>query len=388
MGADLAQLRQFEEAGRIFDLRKAIESGGSGEVLFYRGLVAARFGNDAVAVEQLSRFLDARPDREMERKAHEELASVHVRASRFGDAASEYAAAIEQIPAGDTRRFDLEEQRVICESLRDTPPQTIEFEKDISVKARMLDTWIVPVDVNGKTAEWIFDTGANFSVVTESEAARIGLSVQEPSGIAIGSTGKRNKVRVAVAQDLHFGAAHLRNVAFAVIADNALPRQAPRGILGFPVIRALGYVSVSSKGVIRISPNSTIAPGEPNLFFEGLTPIVEVHHNGHALQMVLDTGAGTSTLYPTFRAALSLEEIGRLRKKELKSTGVGGTAVDTVEIAPKLRLELPGKVLDLSNISLQSRQPDEFRFEDGRIGMDALAGGFTLDFRTMQLRLD
>jgi hypothetical protein len=67
---------------------------------------------------------------------------------------------------------------------------------------------------------------------------------------------------------------------------------------------------------------------------------------------------------------------------------VGETVVGAVDIAPKLRLELPGKAVDLINISLQSRQPDEFRYEDGRIGMDALAGGFTLDFRAMQLRLD
>jgi hypothetical protein len=62
--------------------------------------------------------------------------------------------------------------------------------------------------------------------------------------------------------------------------------------------------------------------------------------------------------------------------------------VGALDVAPKLHLELPGKAVDLVNISLQSRQPDEFRFEDGRIGMDALAGGFTLDFRAMQLRLN
>jgi hypothetical protein len=54
-------------------------------------VVAARFGQDAVAVSQLRRFLETHPDRELERKAHEELASVLIRASRYGDSASEYA---------------------------------------------------------------------------------------------------------------------------------------------------------------------------------------------------------------------------------------------------------------------------------------------------------
>jgi predicted aspartyl protease len=387
-GADLAQLRQLEEAKRTFDLRRALESTASNDqVLFYRAIVAARFGQDAVAVEQLRRFLNMRPDPEMERKAHEELASVLVRGSRYCEAASEYTAALRLTPASDAGRFESEEIQAFCESLRDTPPQSVEFEKDVPVKARLLDAWIVPVNVNGKTAEWIFDTGATFSFVTESEAVRIGLSAHDSSAIALGSTGKRNSVRIAVAQDVRLGAAHLRSVAFIVIADNALPRQAPRGILGFPVIRALGSVSISAKGLVQIDPNSTIAPGEPNLFFDGLTPIGEVRHGGRALQMVLDTGAGQSALYPSFRIALSPEENARLRKKKVRSTGVGATVVRTVDIAPKLRLELPGKAVDLSNISLQPQQPANFPYEDGTIGMDALGGGFTLDFRAMQLRL-
>jgi len=139
--------------------------------------------------------------------------------------------------------------------------------------------------------------------------------------------------------------------------------------------------------LVRIDPNSTVAPGEPNLFFDGLTPIGEVRHGGRALQMVLDTGAGQSALYPSFRIALSPEENARLRKKKVRSTGVGETVVRTVDVAPTLRLELSGKAVDLSNISLESQQPANFPYEDGTMGMDALGGGFTLDFRAMQLRL-
>ena len=42
----------------------------------------------------------------------------------------------------------------------------------------------------------------------------------------------------------------------------------------------------------------------------------------------------------------------------------------------------------MNSITLQARQPEEFPYEDGRIGMDvSLTGGFTLDLRAMQLWL-
>jgi predicted aspartyl protease len=81
------------------------------------------------------------------------------------------------MPANDPGRADLEEKRAICDALRDASPQTVEFRNAATVKARLLGSWVVPVNVNGRNSEWIFDNGANFSVVIESEAARVGLTI-------------------------------------------------------------------------------------------------------------------------------------------------------------------------------------------------------------------
>ena len=107
-----------------------------------------------------------------------------------------------------------------------------------------LGSWDVPLEVNGRQGEWIFDTGANLSTLTESEAARMGLKPQEADAYVNGSTGKKNPLRFAVAQDLRSGNAHLRNVLFLILSDQALyigPLKSQiRGILGLPVLRALG----------------------------------------------------------------------------------------------------------------------------------------------------
>jgi len=253
-----------------------------------------------------------------------------------------------------------------------------------------LGTWDVPVQVKGMAAQWIFDTGANTSTISESEAKRLGLTVFDSKAYVGGSTGVKNALRLAVAGDLQFGSARLRNVAFLVIADKLLDiptlHLAINGILGLPVLRALGSVSISAEGDVRM--HAEHSSGEPNLFFMDQTPIAEVEHAGHRVQMFVDTGANASTLYPSFRAALSGDEIKSLRKGIEKAGGVGGVTKTKTASVPTLQLDFAGGAATLTKITLLFRPPkDDRRYRDGVIGMDALFGGVLFDFEPMRLQL-
>jgi hypothetical protein len=107
--------------------------------------------------------------------------------------------------------------------------------------------------VSGHKGEWIFDTGANMSTITEFEAARMGLTAREAATRVKGSTGAKSPLRVAVAKDFKFGGAKLSNVVFLVLPDRSLfigpLKYQITGILGLPVIRALGRTGISAKGV-------------------------------------------------------------------------------------------------------------------------------------------
>src|SRR5712692_7400409 len=85
---------------------------------------------------------------------------------------------------------------------------------------------------------------------------RLGLSIRDASVYVKGSTDKKNSLRLAVAPELRFGGARLSNVVFLVLADEALYisplKYQIRGILGLPVLRALGTVRISAEGVVRI----------------------------------------------------------------------------------------------------------------------------------------
>jgi predicted aspartyl protease len=395
--ADVTQLGHLHERHRTFELRRALEQPGldATGTLFYRAVAAARFGHEPQAIEDLRTFLAANPDPAIERKAYEELASALVRIGRYGEAASAWAEALRLTPRDEAGRDGNENTHALYESLRDVAPQAIEFGEEVPVEAthNLAGSWNVPVEVNGHLGEWIFDTGANLSTLTESEAMKMGLSTRQTGAYVNGSTGKKNPLRLAVAGDLRFGTAHLRNVVFLVLADEKLYvgplKYQIRGILGLPVLRALASLRMSANGSLRFGANAPAVPGDPNLFFDELNPIVETRHADRRLQMFLDTGANATCIYPSFRDAMSQGELAKLKRKRETTGGAGGIVKRQTEVVPTLRLEFLSRAVDITNVSLLSSQPlGNARYRDGVIGADALADGFTLDFRTMQLRIE
>jgi predicted aspartyl protease len=395
--ADVTELRRLHEKDLIFQLRETLQQPGwnDSETLFYRAVVEGRFGRETAAIEDLRKFLAARPSHDLERRAYEELASALARIGHYGEAASAWAEALRLTPLREQDRADTENTRGLYESLGNVPPQTIQFDPEVHIEAKhsALGNWDVPVEVNGRRGEWIFDTGANQSTLSESEAARMGLSIRDASVYVKGSTDKKNSLRLAVAPELRFGGARLTNVVFLVLSDEALYisplKYQIRGILGLPVLRALGVVGISAEGMVRIETKAAGEPGEPNMFFDGLSPIVETRHAGQRLAMLLDTGANKSTAYPSLRAALTRDELGGLKIKQDTSGGAGGIAQRTINVIPALGLEILDRTAQLTNLALLLKQPaGDASYLDGVLGMDALVGGFTLDFGRMQFRLD
>jgi predicted aspartyl protease len=394
---EVAQLRQLQEKSRFFELREALQKAGwdNPENLFYRGLVESRFGQERAAVVDLQKFLAASNDQGLHRKANEEMASALVRLGRYGDAALALSEVLRLTPPNDIDRTDTENSRAFYESLADVAPQTVEFGEETAVQAEFnpLGSWNVPVEVNGHKGTWIFDTGANWSTVSESEAAEMGLALRETNTYVKGSTGKKNPLRVAIAGDLRFGNAHLRNVVFLVLSDKALYvgplKYQIRGILGIPVLRALGRVSMSAKGVVRIEAKGASADAEPNLFLDGWDLIMDVRHGDRRLEMNLDTGANATSLNPSSRDALKPDEIASLKSERDKTAGAGGVMTRKTQVLPTFRLDILGRTEELTKVTVVGQQPTgDKSYRDGTLGMDALMSGFTLDFRAMQLRLD
>ena len=61
----------------------------------------------------------------------------------------------------------------------------------------------------------------------------------------------------------------------------------------------------------------------------------------------------------------------------------------SIEVIPMLRLEVLRQPVDLTNVRrLPEQLAGSASYRDGVLGIDGLAGGFLVDFRSMHLTLD
>ncbi|HSU13636.1 aspartyl protease family protein [Longimicrobium sp.] len=396
---DAARLAELYRAHDCFTAREALGAPASPapELAFYRGWVAAAFNRPDSAAAQLRRFLAspaAAGDAERRQAAEKLLADVLVREGRYGEAADAYARVAES--AADSEKADFANNVALFGALRDVPAQTVSFAGDVDVptardRANLIT---LPVTVGTASENFIFDTGANLSTVVESTARALGLR-RVDQGVQVGSvTGARTTAHLAVAPELRIGAATVRNAIFLVFPDSALafPQIGYQihGILGQPVIAALGEVTLTRDGrfLVPARPSPPAAGAEPNLCLHELDNLVRVTVAGEPLMFGFDTGAQTSHLYPPYYEAHRAQvEAGTL--KEVHIGGAGGMRTLRAYTVAPFALTIGGRTATLPDIEATTEPTGErSRYAAGDIGQDVIGrfAAMTIDYRAMQLR--
>jgi predicted aspartyl protease len=254
----------------------------------------------------------------------------------------------------------------------------------------------IPVTINGRKVEYLLDTGAGTSVVSESEAKRLGLTLEKIDSHAFdGATGRQIPVRYrGIARLFAVGNWAIRNTVFLVFPDDTFffkglpPRES--GIIGLPAIQALETVRWDGEGNFDIGFRSSPADaGPPNLAFESDRVVVEVGFQGNRLTFGLDTGAENSGLYVGFRNRFADLVKASGRKDRVSGGGASGTIDYDAIILPDVKLLAGGleTLLQPAEITLKE---DLGSGHYGNFGLDLLnqARVVTIDFRTMRLTLD
>jgi hypothetical protein len=252
----------------------------------------------------------------------------------------------------------------------------------------------VAVQANGQTVDFVWDTGANLSTVTESTAREMGFRVLNATVNVGSSTGTETRARVGVAPELRIGGAMVRNAVFLVFPDSALafPQidYQIRGIIGFPVIAGFGATTVLRGGELVLGDTAGGGDlGEQNLCMRGLMPIVAAEHAGERLHFGFDTGAQTTALYSPFHLARRelVEAAGA--PTTVQTGGAGGMReVRAYSLSP-LVLRIGGREATVPQVRvfIETTTDDSDRLF-GNIGQDVIRQfeAMTLDFRRMQIR--
>ena len=255
----------------------------------------------------------------------------------------------------------------------------------------------LPLTVNGTAVSWLLDTGANISVISDAEAARVGLGVRESTGRFADLAGGTTSARTAVAHRVVIGNTLLREVSLLVTPADQMPwkDEAPgrQGIIGLPLAIALDAVQWNRDGLCRTGSavlDRRVAPAASNrIRYDRLQIISSVVFDGKALDFVLDTGnqAGTQ-LWERFGRDFQRVVTEQGAKGTVTVTQIGGAADRDVVTIPDMRLIVGGKDLALTRGNVFSKPVGDDRFH-GLLGMDVLsqATEVKIDFRSMTLTL-
>jgi gag-polyprotein putative aspartyl protease len=117
--------------------------------------------------------------------------------------------------------------------------------------------------------DFLVDTGALHSVLTDREAKKLGLTIGNDIGVLTGASGDTLNFRTAVAKFVTVGATSFRDVSFAVLEPTGPRRDAEGGVVGMPMLLGVGSIRWSKDGTAELGRSIPhVKQDQPNLVFD------------------------------------------------------------------------------------------------------------------------
>jgi predicted aspartyl protease len=369
-----------------FELRRSVTSQSP---VLIQAAVAAAFNDPKRAESLLRSIIRSQPRSEMADEAYHLIAEMEARSgqyARFNRTYAEWSAVFPNSPG-------VREARQGLDKFRGRPDQANGTRRQ-SILRHESGSYSVPVTINGKTDDFLIDTGAWQSVLTDREARKFGLTVLPGSAPSVDASGTGFSSRTAIAREVTIGAMRFRSVSFEVLPADGPFRDAEAGIVGMPIQLALGSIRWLKDGIVEIGAATPPSGSVPNLVFDPDPSrlLIEAEVLGKRVLATLDTGASTTDLNANF-ADLFPEVLSRDGKPGRQDiTGAGGTQTfDSFELREltfsigQRRPLLRPAIVTLQRMPLMGGGDCCI----GNAGLDLLTQGmgFSIDFATMTLTI-
>ena len=397
--ANIQHLDSLYEHHHYFQLRDTLKSGsfqlGERDELLLKAKLHSVF-NERAASNALIEQLLTKYETELSEAERLDLLETRIVNSVFLFDYSEALDATEELLTSDSlseenRKEHLNTQ-IIYRSLQDAPAQAVQLEKtELPITKDLAGLSRIPVEINTTRQEVVFDTGANFSVITDSLALKSGMEIiGETFGVKAVTGGEVNS-RIGIADSLRLGNTLLKNVVFLVFPEESLSFPEANytidAILGFPVINALKEVMLIDQEKFLIT-GGTSDPTHQNLSLDFLTPIVEVFENGTSLPFTFDTGANTTAFYEEYFNLRKEKILEKGSKDSLQFGGAGGVIKIPVYYVP-FKGRIGESSFQLDSAAVRLKNTSEYPGIYGNLGQDVLSQFDTLliDFEDMAFDL-
>lgn len=366
--------------------------------MFFRGVVSNKFNQPELSIKQIRSYLGRGGGSEranLLRESYEILADNYVKTYPYRKAAEAHETLLTkfrgELDAEEVE--DFENSLKLWGALSRVPKQSVTFNVDSIIRTSKDKASFtnLPVVINGESVAFVFDTGANYSVVTNSFANKLGFKIID-APIKVGAiTGNMVIAKLGVVPELKLGRLVVHNAVFMVFDDKdlAFPQinYQINGIIGLPIIECLREVTLSGSGEITI-PARAGQHRERNMCLDGLTPLVSGTFKGKRLSFTFDTGAQTSHLNPVFYIAYEDEIKAGSTPQTERMGGAGGYKGVTVYLAKNLEVNISGKSVRFDRIKILTDPLSEAsRYFHGNLGQDVIKqfDKMTINFESMSL---
>lgn len=291
------------------------------------------------------------------------------------------------------KRDDIENELIIWKALQNVPPQKLIKEGVISIplKKDLAEMWNIPVKIKDKNYDFVFDTGANFCVIMESLARKLGFEIIENSKLKVGtSTDKKVESKIAISKQMKIGSIIIENVIFIVLPDEALNFGNYRidGIIGNPIMKAFGELIIKND-------NELVIPEQPeksdlkNLAFDGFTPIIQMVYNNDSLNFIFDTGGQETYLYNPFFLKYKNNISKNCKITKIKIGGAGGSVDVSGYILDKLILNSGYSKFELKKVKLITDKIRDFdEYFHGHLGQNFYGNFSTIKINYSEMYIE
>jgi hypothetical protein len=234
----------------------------------------------------------------------------------------------------DSSEIDIRNDDItIFRCLKDVPKMEIKIPQNskIPVSRDLANFQNVPVTLQSDTVDFVFDTGAQFSVILESIAKKYGAKILSDKIKTGTSNSKKVEGRMGLL-DIKLGAIELKNVAFIVLPDSCLTfahgRYVIKGIIGFPVMYAFSEFTLKENELIISSQNQQQSNCH-NFAIDGQYLIFSVTVNNDTLPFIFDSGSQRTDLSSKFFNTYKSDILANCDTLTKTTGGVGG--IDTCQ---------------------------------------------------------
>ncbi len=244
----------------------------------------------------------------------------------------------------------------------------------IPLKVDMAGLYNIPVIINNDTIDFVFDTGANVSVITESLAIKYGIKTVGKKVKIAGATGFKIDASIGLI-NLKLGNIEVKNSYILIFPDSSLSFAKGvykiRGVIGFPIIYNLQEFIVK-EGKMLIVPKHPEILKNRNLALDNSYPVIMVTYKGDTLPFHFDSGASNTEFYSLFLKKYKNEILGKCKLQKTASASAGGEVESETYIMDSVTISAGNSQCLIKSVRILQNDLMGFdvKFQYGNFGQD------------------